>query len=79
MEKRLVLSVRTAKTMRLQEGVAGIVTTQEQLCGLENLRVWEDQGAVQAMIHFKAQIQDGYMVFPRMLDDLSEFFDLSVD
>ena len=79
MEKRLVLSVRTAKTMRLQEGVAGIVSTQEQLCGLENLRLWEDQGAVHAMIHFKAQIQADYMVFPRTLDDLEGLYDLPVD
>ncbi len=69
MGKSLILSVRTTKTTRLHEGFVGNFTHQEQMCGLENLRVWkdEDTGGVLATIHYTAQFGDGYMAFYRTL------------
>jgi hypothetical protein len=35
------------------------------MCGLENLRVWEDNdtGAIIALIHFSADFRNGYLAF----------------
>ena len=35
------------------------------MCGLENLRVWEDNdtGAIIALIHFSADFRQGYLAF----------------
>jgi len=65
LERTLTLSVRTVKTTRVHDGIAGIMKENEQLCGLENLRVWMDQGTgeIFAMIHFKPQFRIGYMIF----------------
>ncbi|MCJ1359924.1 MAG: hypothetical protein MMC33_009927 [Icmadophila ericetorum] len=73
-EKTLILSVRTTKTTRLHEGVAGFVATQDLLCGLENLRLWKDQGTgmVIATIHYKSNLRDGYLTFEGTTPGLSE-------
>lgn len=64
-DRTLTMSVRTVKTTRVHDGITGIMKENEHLCGLENLRVWMDQGTgeVFAMIHFKPQFRIGYMIF----------------
>jgi hypothetical protein len=65
MVKRLILTVRTKRTMRIHTGVAGPFIFAEQLCGLENMRLFSDDrtGKVFAMIHFTPSFADGYMTF----------------
>lgn len=66
MGKTLLLSVKTKRTMRIHDGlVAGTFAYQEQLCGLENLRVWRDgeTDAVVVLVHYSAQFRDGYLAF----------------
>lgn len=66
MGKTLLLSVKTKRTMRIHNGlVAGTFAYQEQLCGLENLRVWQDNesDAVVALVHYTAHFRDGYLAF----------------
>jgi formamidopyrimidine-DNA glycosylase len=65
MGKTLLLSVRTNKTLRVHDGIAGTFAYQEQMCALENLRIWKDQDSngVLAMIHYTPQFRDGYMRF----------------
>ena len=65
MRKSLILSLETKRTLRVHEGLKGAFAFEEQLCGLENLRLWQDDaGDVLAMIHFSAQVRDGYLAFP---------------
>ena len=63
--KTLLLSVQTKRTMRIHEGITGTFAFAEQLCGLENLRLFQDphSGAVLAMLHYSAQFHDGYLAF----------------
>ena len=51
--------------MRIHDGLTGAFAYAEQLCGLENLRVFQDQstGGVLAIIHYTLQFRDGYMAF----------------
>ncbi len=65
MNKTLILSVKTHKTLRLHPGVTGLLALQEQMCALENLRLWQDPvtGGVFAMIHYSANFRKGYMAF----------------
>jgi formamidopyrimidine-DNA glycosylase len=65
MGKTLLLSVQTNRTLRVHEGIAGTFAYQEQMCALENLRIWKDQDSngVLAMIHYTPQFRDGYMTF----------------
>ncbi|KAI9790571.1 MAG: hypothetical protein M1835_000903, partial [Candelina submexicana] len=65
MNKSLILSVKTHKTLRLHSGLTGLLTLQEQMCALENLRLWQDPttGGVFAMIHYSASFRKGYMAF----------------
>ncbi|KAI9729948.1 MAG: hypothetical protein M1834_006145 [Cirrosporium novae-zelandiae] len=66
MGKTLILSVKTNKTLRTWDNkIENTFSFQEQLCGLENLRLWQDQdsGNVLAMLHYSAQFRDGYMAF----------------
>lgn len=65
MNRTLLCTFRTEKTLRLHEGLSGVLAYQEQMCGMENLRIWEDEsiGGVFAMIHFSAQFRIGYLVF----------------
>lgn len=51
--------------MRIHEGFSSTFAYAEQMCALENLRIWEDDdtGAVIAMIHFSAQFRNGYLAF----------------
>jgi hypothetical protein len=65
MVKRLILTVRTKRTMRIHTGVASPFIFAEQLCGLENLRLFSDDrtGQVFAMIHFTPSFANGYMTF----------------
>jgi hypothetical protein len=39
----LVATFKTAKTLRLHEGLTSVLAYQEQMCGMENLRLWEDE------------------------------------
>src|SRR6186713_3101241 len=66
LSKRLVLSVKTKSTMRIHDGFTGAFAFAEQLCGLENLRVFidPDSGTAIAMIHYTPAFSDGYMTFP---------------
>ncbi|MCJ1320126.1 hypothetical protein MMC15_005463 [Xylographa vitiligo] len=63
--KTLLLSVKTKRTMRVHEGITGTFAFAEQLCGLENLRLFQDPqtGGVLAMIHYTAHFHDGYLAF----------------
>lgn len=42
-----------------------MIAFQEQMCAMETLRLWEEEGsgAVLGMIHFSAQFRRGYMMF----------------
>ncbi|MCJ1248125.1 hypothetical protein MMC30_005340 [Trapelia coarctata] len=63
--KLLILSVQTKRTMRIHDGIGGTFAFAEQLCGLENLRLFQDEqtGGVLAMIHYSPSFYDGYLVF----------------
>jgi hypothetical protein len=61
----LLASFKTDKTMRIHDGiVAAALTYQEQMCAMENLRIWQDEttGGIFMMIHFSAQFRSkGYL------------------
>ena len=62
--KTLLLSVKTKRTMRLHDGIAATFSYAEQLCGLENLRIFQDDaGSTMALLHYSPHIRDGYMTF----------------
>ncbi|KAI9661868.1 MAG: hypothetical protein M1821_009107 [Bathelium mastoideum] len=63
--RKLIAVFRTEKTLRVREGFKGAIAYQEQMCGMENLRLWEDEGScgVLAMMHFSAHFKDGYLSF----------------
>lgn len=63
--RTLILSVKTRRTMRIHDGITGAFAYAEQLCGLENLRVFQDPdtGGVIALIHYSPHFRDGYMAF----------------
>lgn len=65
MGRTLLATFRTEKTMRIHEGLGKSFSYAEQMCGLENLRVWEDNdtGAIIALIHFSADFRNGYLAF----------------
>jgi hypothetical protein len=65
MGRTLLATFRTEKTMRIHEGISKSFSYAEQMCGLENLRVWEDNdtGAIIALIHFSADFRNGYLAF----------------
>jgi hypothetical protein len=65
MGRTLLATFRTEKTMRIHEGISKSFTYAEQMCALENLRVWEDNdtGAIIALIHFSADFRNGYLAF----------------
>jgi hypothetical protein len=65
MGRTLLATFRTGKTMRIHEGISKSFSYAEQMCGLENLRVWEDNdtGAIIALIHFSADFRNGYLAF----------------
>ncbi|KAF2841719.1 hypothetical protein M501DRAFT_1000998 [Patellaria atrata CBS 101060] len=63
--RSLLGSYKTEKTLRIHDGFSGVLAYQEQMCALENLRLWEDEGTsgVLAMIHFSAHFRNGYLAF----------------
>ncbi|KAF2004457.1 hypothetical protein P154DRAFT_572117 [Amniculicola lignicola CBS 123094] len=65
MGRTLLATFRTEKTLRIHEGLSGTFSYQEQMCGMENLRIWEDDttSAVVALIHFSAHFRKGYLAF----------------
>lgn len=66
MSRSLLATYRTEATFRIHEKtLTSSFLYAEQMCALENLRVWEDDdtGAVIAMIHFSAQFRPGYLAF----------------
>ncbi|KAH7390500.1 hypothetical protein BKA66DRAFT_37068 [Pyrenochaeta sp. MPI-SDFR-AT-0127] len=65
MGRTLLATFRTEKTMRIHEGLSKSFSYAEQMCGLENLRVWEDNdtGAIIVLIHFSADFRNGYLAF----------------
>ncbi|KAF2028478.1 hypothetical protein EK21DRAFT_101798 [Setomelanomma holmii] len=65
MGRTLLATFRTEKTMRVHEGISKSFSYAEQMCGLENLRIWEDNdtGAIIALIHFSADFRAGYLAF----------------
>lgn len=65
MGRTLLATFRTTQTTRLHSGLSKSFTYAEQMCALENLRVWEDNdtGAIVAMIHFSADFRPGYLAF----------------
>ena len=73
MGKRLLYSLCTRRTLRTHDNiVANTFTYQEQLCGLENLRLWSDDegdGSVLAMIQYSSNFKEGnfYFLSPSLL------------
>ena len=67
MGKRLLYSLSTRRTLRTHDNiVANTFTFQEQLCGLENLRLWSDDegdGSVLAMIQYSSNFREGILQF----------------
>jgi hypothetical protein len=65
MGRTLLATFRTSQTTRIHSGLSKSFTYAEQMCGLENLRVWEDNdtGAIIALIHFSADFRNGYLAF----------------
>lgn len=65
MGRTLLATLRTERTMRIHEGISGHFAYAEQLCALENLRIWKDSqtGAIIALIHFSASFRSGYLAF----------------
>jgi hypothetical protein len=66
MGRTLLATFRTEKTMRIHSGgLSATFSYASQMCGLENLRVWEDNdtGAIIALIHFSADFREGYLAF----------------
>jgi hypothetical protein len=63
--RTLLDSYKTEKTTRVQDGFTGALSSTEQMCAMENLRLWEEEptGAVMAMIHFSDIFRTGYMTF----------------
>ena len=52
--------------MRIHDGISGAFAFAEQLCGLENLRLFTDPstGTSIGMIHYTPAFNSGYMKFP---------------
>jgi hypothetical protein len=65
MGRTLLATFRTSQTLRTHEGLSGAFSYAEQMCGMENLRIWEDNDtlAVIALIHFSPQFRQGYLAF----------------
>ena len=66
MWKRIEYSFCTRRTMLTHEGfVSATFSFQEQVCGLENLRMWrdEEESFTIAMIHYSPMFHDGYLSF----------------
>ena len=68
MGKRLLHHFNTRRTLRLFDFIiSSAFAYQEQLCGLENLRLWTDEdegaGSILAMIYYSANFMDGYPAF----------------
>lgn len=64
MGKTLILTLKTKRTLRVHDGLTSAFAFQEQLCGLENIRLWQDDnGDVLAMIHYSPHFRDGYLTF----------------
>lgn len=63
--RRMVASFKTEKTLRIHDGLGGMMGIRDQMCALENLRVWEEEetGGVLALIHYSALFCAGYMKF----------------
>ena len=51
--------------MRIHDGITGAFAFAEQICGLENLRIFQDPGTgkVLALMHYSPQFRNGYMAF----------------
>ncbi|KAG9196137.1 hypothetical protein G6011_01258 [Alternaria panax] len=51
--------------MRIHEGLSKPFSCAEKMCGLEALRIWEDNdtGAIIALIHFSADFRNSYLAF----------------
>ncbi|KAF1837830.1 hypothetical protein BDW02DRAFT_636866 [Decorospora gaudefroyi] len=65
MGRTLLATFRTSQTMRLHHGLSAPFSYSTQMCGLETLRVWQDNdtGAFIALIHFSADFRNGYLAF----------------
>ena len=66
MWKRLLYSFRTQRTVLSHEGfVLSTFSFREQLCGLENIRLWRDveTGSTIAMIQYSPNFYEGYLSF----------------
>ncbi|CAI6333501.1 unnamed protein product [Periconia digitata] len=65
MGRSLLATFRTSQTLRIHQGLSGAFSYAEQMCGMENLRIWEDEDtlAVIALIHFSPQFRKGYLAF----------------
>ena len=65
--KTLLLTAKTHVTSGFFKDVTGHDTLEAQLCGLENLRLWQDPEtkAVQATVRYTADFKDNYLTFYR--------------
>ncbi|KAK8199604.1 uncharacterized protein BKA78DRAFT_348622 [Phyllosticta capitalensis] len=42
--RQLIGAFKTEKTLRIHDGLSGVLAYQEQMCGMESLRLWRDVG-----------------------------------
>ncbi|KAF2087016.1 hypothetical protein K490DRAFT_43232 [Saccharata proteae CBS 121410] len=63
--RTLVGAYKTEKTLRVHDGIASVLAYQEQMCGMEMLRLWRDgeTGGVLAMLHYSPVFRDGWLCF----------------
>ena len=73
--KTLLLSVKAHVTSGFFKDVTGHDTLEAQLCGLENIRLWQDPEtkAVQAMVRYTTEFKDKYLTFYRTFAHLVRF------
>lgn len=69
--RNLLDTFKTEKTTVIHKGIRGAFTFEEQMCGIENLRLWEEDGVslpgaaggVFALIHLSPSFGEGWIRF----------------
>ena len=69
--RNLLDSFTTAKSIVVHQGIRGAFAFEEQMCGIESLRIWEDnglslpsaRGGIMALIHLSPSFGEGWIKF----------------
>ncbi|MCJ1306878.1 hypothetical protein MMC25_000522 [Agyrium rufum] len=63
--RTLLVSAKTRRTMRVHDGLTGAFSFAEQLCALEQLRIFQNPatGGCLALIHYSPNFREGYLAF----------------